>query len=101
MAVEPNLQRAVEEARLLLIAVRPDSLSDLLLEIGELEKEKPRRPLPLVSLAAGIPLSKLRVRLPSPARWARAIAQPCVPRRARTYGFDFRCCFPSHREARR
>jgi len=76
VAVEPNLQRAVEEARLLLIAVRPDSVSDLLLEIGKLEKEKPRRPLLLVSLAAGIPLSKLRARLPSPARWARAMPSP-------------------------
>jgi pyrroline-5-carboxylate reductase len=76
VAVEPNLQRAVEQARLLIIAVRPDSVSDLLLEIGELEKEEPRRPLLLVSLAAGIPLSKLRVRLPSPARWARAMPSP-------------------------
>jgi pyrroline-5-carboxylate reductase len=76
VAVEPSLQRAVEEARLLLIAVRPDSVSDLLLEIGELQKGKPRRPLMLVSLAAGIPLSKLRARLPSHARWARAMPSP-------------------------
>jgi pyrroline-5-carboxylate reductase len=76
VAVEPSLQRAIEQARLLLIAVRPDSVSDLLLEIGELEKEEPRRPLLLVSLAAGIPLSKLRARLPSPARWARAMPSP-------------------------
>src|SRR5580693_3669234 len=76
VAVEPSLQRAVEEARLLLIAVRPDSVSDLLLEIGELQKGKPRRPLMLVSLAACIPLSKLRARLPSHARWARAMPSP-------------------------
>ena len=76
VAVEPSLQRAVEQAKLLLIAVRPDSVSDLLLEIAKLEKEKPRRPLMLVSLAAGIPLSKLRARLPSPARWARAMPSP-------------------------
>jgi pyrroline-5-carboxylate reductase len=75
-AVEPSLQRAVEQARLLLIAVRPNSVSDLLLAIDELKKEKPRRPLLLVSLAAGIPLSKLRARLPSPARWARAMPSP-------------------------
>ena len=76
VAVEPNLQRAVEQARLLIIAVRPDSVSDLLLEIGELQKGKPRRPLMLVSLAAGIPFSKLRARMPSPARWARAMPSP-------------------------
>jgi pyrroline-5-carboxylate reductase len=76
VAVEPSLQRAVEQARLLIIAVRPDSVSDLLLAIDELKKEKPRRPLMLVSLAAGIPLSKLRARLPSPARWARAMPSP-------------------------
>jgi hypothetical protein len=45
VAVEPSLQRAVEQARLLIIAVRPDSVSDLLLAIDELKKEKPRRPL--------------------------------------------------------
>jgi len=76
VAGEPSLQRAVEQARLLIIAVRPESVSDLLLEIGQLEKEKPRRPLMLVSLAAGIPLSKLRARLPSPAHWARAMPSP-------------------------
>ncbi|MGA9968224.1 MAG: pyrroline-5-carboxylate reductase dimerization domain-containing protein [Terriglobales bacterium] len=76
VAAEPNLQRAVAKAGLILIAVRPDSVSDLLLEIGELGKEKPRRPLLLVSLAAGIPLSKLRARLPSPAHWARAMPSP-------------------------
>jgi pyrroline-5-carboxylate reductase len=76
VAVEPNLLRAVEQAALLLIAVRPDSVSDLLREIGKLEIEKPRRPLMLVSLAAGIPLSKLRARLPSPSRWARAMPSP-------------------------
>jgi pyrroline-5-carboxylate reductase len=76
VAVEPSLQKAVKEARLLLIAVRPDSVSDLLREIGKLEIEKPRRPLTLVSLAAGIPLSKLRARLGPPARWARAMPSP-------------------------
>jgi pyrroline-5-carboxylate reductase len=70
-AVEPDLYRAVERAGLLIIAVRPDSVSDLLKEIGKIN-----RPLSLVSLAAGIPLSKLRVRLRSPARWVRAMPSP-------------------------
>ena len=76
VAVEPSLQRAVEQAGLVLIAVRPDSVSDLLREIRKLEIDKSRRPLMLVSLAAGIPLSKLRARMPSPARWARAMPSP-------------------------
>jgi pyrroline-5-carboxylate reductase len=71
VAVEPNLHRAVEQAGLLIIAVRPDSVSDLLREIAAI-----RRPLNLVSLAAGIPLAKLRARLPLPARWARAMPSP-------------------------
>jgi pyrroline-5-carboxylate reductase len=81
VAVEPNLPRAVEQARLLIIAVRPDSVNDLLREIGQIEAAKleigkPQRRLTLVSLAAGIPLSKLRARLRSPARWARAMPSP-------------------------
>jgi pyrroline-5-carboxylate reductase len=71
VTVEPSLHRAVEQAGLLIIAVRPDSVSDLLLEIGRID-----RPLTLVSLAAGIPLSKLRARLRSPARWVRSMPSP-------------------------
>jgi pyrroline-5-carboxylate reductase len=71
VAVEPNLHRAVEQARLLIIAVRPDSVSDLLREIGNLD-----RPLSAISLAAGIPLSKLRARLGPPVRWVRAMPSP-------------------------
>jgi pyrroline-5-carboxylate reductase len=71
VAVEPSLRRAVQRAGLLIIAVRPDSVRDLLLEIGSVD-----RPLTLVSLAAAIPLSKLRTRLRSPAQWARAMPSP-------------------------
>jgi pyrroline-5-carboxylate reductase len=74
VAVEPNLSRAVEQAGLLLVAVRPDSVSGLLRELGKLEIAKPRRPLTVISLAAGIPLSKLRARLL--ARWVRAMPSP-------------------------
>jgi pyrroline-5-carboxylate reductase len=74
--VESDLRSAVERAGLLIIAVRPDSVSGLLSEIGCFEIEKSRRPLTMVSLAAGIPLSKLRARLLSSARWARAMPSP-------------------------
>ena len=69
--VEPNLHRAVEQAGLLIIAVRPASVSDLLQEIRTINS-----PLSVVSLAAGIPLSKLRARLGSPVRWVRAMPSP-------------------------
>ena len=68
--VEPNLQEAVEQAGLLIIAVRPDSVKELLQEI-EIDS-----PLNIVSLAAGVPISKLRARLGPPARWARAMPSP-------------------------
>jgi pyrroline-5-carboxylate reductase len=70
VGIEPDLRSAVQQAGLLIIAVRPDSVSDLLreIEIG--------RPVTVVSLAAGIPLSKLRARLPSLARWVRAMPSP-------------------------
>jgi pyrroline-5-carboxylate reductase len=71
VAVEPNLQHAIDRAEVIIVAVRPDSLSDLLREIGPID-----RPIAMVSLAAGVPLSKLRTRLPSPARWARAMPSP-------------------------
>lgn len=68
--VEPDLHQAVGQAGLLIIAVRPDSVSELLRQI------EINRPLTAVSLAAGIPLSKLRARLRSPVRWVRAMPSP-------------------------
>jgi pyrroline-5-carboxylate reductase len=70
---EPDLQRAVEAARVLIIAVRPDSVRELLEEI---ERCKICRPLTVVSLAAGDPLSKLRAYLGPPVKWARAMPSP-------------------------
>lgn len=71
VAVERNLQRAVHQAGLLIVAVRPDSIKELLREIGGLN-----RPLLAVSLAAGVPFSKLRQRLGPAVRWARAMPSP-------------------------
>jgi pyrroline-5-carboxylate reductase len=71
VAIERDLHQAVERAGLLILAVRPDSVSDLLREIGKI-----KRPLTVISLAAGIPLSKLRAQLRSPARWVRAMPSP-------------------------
>jgi pyrroline-5-carboxylate reductase len=68
--VEPNLHRAVGQARLLIIAVRPDSVRDLLRQIGQ------ARPAIAISLAAGIPLKNLRTWMDGPVRWARAMPSP-------------------------
>jgi pyrroline-5-carboxylate reductase len=76
VTVEPNLHQAVKQAELIIIAVRPDSVNELLQQI------KINRPLTAVSLAAGIPLSKLQARLGSPVRWVRAMPSP-VSRSAR------------------
>lgn len=71
--IEPDLHRAVDAARVLTIAVRPDSVPALLKEIGT---EKIRRSLTVVSLAAGVPLSKLGSYLRRPVKWARAMPSP-------------------------
>jgi pyrroline-5-carboxylate reductase len=69
VAVEPNFARALKQARLLIIAVRPESVRRLL------EPAAQGRALLAVSLAAGIPLAKLRRWMP-PALWARAMPSP-------------------------
>src|SRR5579884_956782 len=67
--VEQDLHRAVSRARLLIVAVRPDSVKELLAAIGEIQ-----RSILAVSVAAGIPLSLLRKHLP--LNWARAMPSP-------------------------
>ncbi|HYL95058.1 MAG TPA: pyrroline-5-carboxylate reductase dimerization domain-containing protein [Terriglobales bacterium] len=68
---EPDLQRAMAQAGLLIVAVRPDSIRQLLRQIGSTQ-----RPLLAVSLAAGVPLSTLRKGWGPPVRWARAMPSP-------------------------
>jgi pyrroline-5-carboxylate reductase len=87
VTTEPDLRRAVDQARLLIIAVRPDSVRDLLRELGQVH------PLIAVSLAAGIPLANLRRWMGAPVRWARAMPSP-VARSGRgltalTFGRNF------------
>jgi len=74
VAVERDLQSAVARADVLIVAVRPASVADLLGEIARCGL--PRRPVLAVSLAAGVPLAKLRARLGAPVRWARAMPSP-------------------------
>src|ERR1035441_8703713 len=64
VAVEPDLNRAVEQADMLIVAVRPSSVRDLLGRVGNVN----RRSL-AVSLAAGIPLRVLSQVTGPPMRW--------------------------------
>jgi pyrroline-5-carboxylate reductase len=72
VVIAPNLHRAVEAADILMIAVRPNSVPELLKEIAP--HIRPR--LTAISLAAGIPLNKLRGSLGPKVRWARAMPSP-------------------------
>jgi len=71
VAVEADLRRAVSSAGMLIIAVRPDSVRELLRSIG-----KVKTTTLAVSLAAGVPLRILRNTLGPPIRWARAMPSP-------------------------
>jgi pyrroline-5-carboxylate reductase len=86
VAVEAQLKRAVEQADLLIVAVRPSSVRRLL---GAIEKvsgpsvlqqtrprQTPRRKTLAVSLAAGMPLHLLRKLAAPPLQWARAMPSP-------------------------
>lgn len=87
--VAADLQSAVARADVLVIAVRPTGVADLLDEIARcaaiarpiLTRPILARPVLAISLAAGIPLRKLRARLGpsllgSPVLWARAMPSP-------------------------
>jgi pyrroline-5-carboxylate reductase len=73
--VEPDLHHAIERAHLLIVAVRPDSVRELLQQIGQSQPGQVR-PTIAVSLAAGIPLKSLRAWMGRPVRWARAMPSP-------------------------
>jgi len=67
----PDLLPALEQRGILFLAVRPSSVRDVLQQVREL----PVRPTLGVSLAAGIPLKKLKDLAPS-LHWARAMPSP-------------------------
>ena len=78
--VEHNLGKAVQQAHLLIIAVRPNSVRELLDRIGKIS-----HPVTAVSLAAGVPPAKLRAGAGPPVRRARAMPSPvCRSRRGLT-----------------
>jgi pyrroline-5-carboxylate reductase len=69
-----DLKSAVEQAAMLIVAVRPASVGKILHEITRLGAIT--KPILAISLAAGIPIKKLRARLGPPVRWARAMPSP-------------------------
>lgn len=73
IAVEPHLQSAVKSADMLVIAVRPASVADMLHAVASCAGASP---LLVVSLAAGVPLKGLRPLLGAGVRWARALPSP-------------------------
>jgi pyrroline-5-carboxylate reductase len=73
--VARDLRSAVANVSILVIAVRPKSVGDLLKRVAPHFRSPTRAPL-AVSLAAGIPLAQLRRRLGPPVRWARAMPSP-------------------------
>jgi len=71
VGVEGDLQRAVTSADMLIVAVRPDCVRELLRSIG-----KAKSPTLAVSVAAGVPLRVLSKALGPAMRWARAMPSP-------------------------
>jgi pyrroline-5-carboxylate reductase len=71
--VARDLESAVAQAEMLIVAVRPASVAGILEEIAACGVRVPKL---CVSLAAGVPLRKLRGRLGSAAHWVRAMPSP-------------------------
>jgi pyrroline-5-carboxylate reductase len=69
--VEPELSSAVKRADMLIVAVRPSSVREVLRAIGNMDQ-----PLLVVSVAAGVPLRTLSKLLGPPVQWARAMPSP-------------------------
>jgi pyrroline-5-carboxylate reductase len=69
-----DLKSAVAQADILIVAVRPASVAEMLNEVqrsGAIKKT-----VLAISLAAGIPIRKLRARFGPPVQWARAMPSP-------------------------
>lgn len=67
-----DLKVAIESASLVIVAVRPGSVKEMLTQVADRHANLPRL---WVSLAAGIPIANLRRWLPS-VRWVRVMPSP-------------------------
>lgn len=99
----PDLKQALQRAGMLIIAVRPSSVTPLLREVNHVLIRTSHRPLLVVSLAAGIPLRRLRAQLSAPIRWARAMPSPVcrVARGLTALSFDRGCTYSDRTRVRR
>lgn len=68
-----DLKSAVECAEMLIVAVRPASVEQMLREILDCDAVPPRLS---ISLAAGVPIRNLRKWMGPPVRWGRAMPSP-------------------------
>lgn len=68
-----DLKSAVERSEMLIVAVRPSSVRDMLAEVAACGARPPKL---CISLAAGIPLRNLRDWLGKPVQWLRAMPSP-------------------------
>jgi pyrroline-5-carboxylate reductase len=75
VVVEADLYRAVKQADVLIVAVRPSSVPELLQMVGKAIGRVNRRLL-VVSLAAGVPLRALSKMAGPSVQWARAMPSP-------------------------
>ncbi len=71
VAVEPDLKSAVKQADVLIVAVRPSSIRELLYSVGKMKGARLA-----ISLAAGVPLRALSKLAGPPVKWARAMPSP-------------------------
>jgi pyrroline-5-carboxylate reductase len=69
-----DLKSAVAQADMLIVAVRPASVAEMLDEVARSGAAK--KSTLAISLAAGIPIKKLRGWLGAPVHWARAMPSP-------------------------
>jgi len=99
VAVEPDLRPAIASARLLIVAVRPGDVAAILAQTRHAVSRSSAKVggqsvLLACSLAAGIPLAKLRAQLGPPVCWARAMPSPLARSRRGLTALTFDGGFP-------
>jgi pyrroline-5-carboxylate reductase len=68
-----DLKSAVARAEILIVAVRPASVKEMLQQVAECGQKPPKL---CISLAAGVPMKNLRKWLGQPVHWVRAMPSP-------------------------
>jgi pyrroline-5-carboxylate reductase len=98
-----DLALALQRSEVLIIAVRPSSVAQLLHDVAQVLRRVSSRPLLAISLAAGVPLRRLRGQLAPPVRWARAMPSPVcrIGRGLTALSFDRRATDSDRNQARK